>query len=112
MEPADGNGADAGGDEPGRAREHDLDELRREIEALDAEIVEAIARRTYVGESIAEAKQAAGRDIEDPDRERRVIARVRGLAEDLDVDPDAVEDVFHTLFELNKREQRDAVDEE
>lgn len=52
-----------------------------------------------------------GRDIEDPAREEKVVARVRGIAEDLDVDPDAVEEVFHVLFELNKREQRDAVDD-
>lgn len=83
-----------------------LDELRDEIEEIDAEIVESIARRTYVVESIAEVKKERGMEIHDPEREEQVLERVAERAEALDVDPDDVREVFELLMEMSKREQR------
>ncbi len=40
--------------------EMSLDELRAEIESIDREIVELIARRTYVAETIADVKAERG----------------------------------------------------
>jgi chorismate mutase len=34
-----------------------LDELREEIESIDRELVELIARRTYVADTVAEVKE-------------------------------------------------------
>lgn len=83
-----------------------LDELRDEIEEIDAEIVESIARRTYVVESIARVKKERGMEIHDPDREEKVLDRVAERAEALDVDPDDVCEVFELLMDISKKEQR------
>lgn len=83
-----------------------LDELREEIEEIDAEIVESIARRTYVVESIAEVKEERGMEIHDPEREQIVLDRVAERAETLDVDPDDVREVFELLMDISKKEQR------
>lgn len=83
-----------------------LDELRDEIEEIDRDIVESIARRTYVAESIAQVKEDRGMDICDPDREERVLERVEERAEALDLDPEALREVFELLMEMSKREQR------
>ena len=40
--------------------EMDLEELRSEIRAIDREIVELIARRTYVADGIADVKRERG----------------------------------------------------
>jgi len=87
---------------------HDLslDELREEIEEIDRDIVESIARRTYVVESIAEVKKERGMEIHDPEREQRVLERVAERAEALDVDPDDVREVFELLMDISKKEQR------
>jgi chorismate mutase len=45
-------------------------------------------------------------DICDPDREERVLERVEERAEALDLDPEALRDVFELLIEMSKREQR------
>ncbi len=84
----------------------DLDELREEIEEIDRDIVESIARRIYVVESIAEVKKERGMEIHDPDREKVVLERVAERAESLDVDPDDVCEVFELLMEISKKEQR------
>lgn len=69
--------------------------------------MEAIARRTYIAESIAEAKRSRGMDIDDPEREREVVERVVSKADKLDLDPDTVGRVFRLLIEMNKEMQRD-----
>ena len=83
-----------------------LDELRDEIEEIDREIVESIARRTYVVESIAEVKKERGMEIHDPKREEVVLDRVAERAESLDVDPEDVREVFELLMNISKKEQR------
>ena len=83
-----------------------LDELRDEIEEIDAEIVESIARRTYVVESVAQVKKERGMDIHDPEREEAVLERVAERAVALDIDPDDVRDIFELLMDISKKEQR------
>jgi chorismate mutase len=83
-----------------------LDELRDEIEEIDSDIVENIARRTYVAESIAQVKQESGVEIHDPEREQKVLQRVSDRAESLDVDPETVREVFELLMDMSKDEQR------
>jgi len=83
-----------------------LEELRDEIEEIDRDIVESIARRTYVVETIAEVKKERGMEIHDPDREKVVLERVAERAEALDVDPDDVREVFELLMDMSKKEQR------
>ena len=83
-----------------------LDELRDEIEEIDAEIVESIARRTYVVESVAQVKKERGMDIHDPEREEAVLDRVAERAVALDIDPDDVRDIFELLMDISKKEQR------
>ena len=83
-----------------------LDELREEIEAIDREIVEQIARRTYVASSIAQVKADQGLPTVDEDQETAVMDRAGRNAERFDVDSNLVKAVFRLLIELNKVEQR------
>jgi chorismate mutase len=96
-------GSGTGDGQPGSL---DLEELREEIEGIDREIVESIARRTYVAESIAEVKEERGMEIQDPEREERVLDRVGERAEALEVDPEDVREVFELLMDMSKKEQR------
>jgi len=83
-----------------------LDELREEIEEIDRELVELIARRTYVAETIARVKERDGLPTTDERQEELVMERAGENAERFDVDENLVKAVFRLLIELNKVEQR------
>ena len=85
-----------------------LDELREEIESIDRELVELIARRTYVADSVAAVKDEQGLSTTDEDQEQRVMDRAGRNAEQFDVDANLVKAIFRLLIELNKVEQRES----
>jgi chorismate mutase len=86
----------------------DLNELRGEIRTIDREIVELIAQRTYVADSIAEVKRDRGLPTTDESQEEDVMERAGENAEQFDVDANLVKAIFRLLIELNKVEQRDS----
>jgi len=95
-------------DSPGSyAEEMDLDELRAEIQNIDREIVELIAQRTYVAETIAQVKAEQGLPTTDEEQEQAVMDRAGENAEQFDVDSNLVKAIFRLLIELNKVEQRE-----
>lgn len=87
------------------ANEMSLDELRDEIQNIDREIVELIAQRTYVAESIADVKREKGLPTTDESQEEAVMERVGEYAERFDVDRNIVKAIFRLLIELNKIKQ-------
>jgi chorismate mutase len=94
----------AGGIDP---EEMSLDELRQEIRGIDREIVELIARRTYVADTIAQVKDQQGLPTTDEQQEQRVMDRAGENAKQFDVDANLVKAIFRLLIELNKVEQRE-----
>jgi len=85
-----------------------LDELRTEIEDIDRELVELIARRTYVADSIADVKEELDLPTTDESQEDKVMERAGENADKFDVDSNLVKAVFRLLIELNKVEQRES----
>ncbi|SEO80290.1 chorismate mutase [Halogranum amylolyticum] len=83
-----------------------LDELREEIEDIDREIVELIARRTYVADTVAQVKEEQDLPTTDESQEDRVMERAGENAERFEVDANLVKAIFRLLIELNKVEQR------
>ncbi|BBX20419.1 chorismate mutase [Mycolicibacterium duvalii] len=57
----------------------DIDELRREIDRLDAEILAAVKRRTEVSQTIGRARMASGGTRLVHSREMKVIERYSEL---------------------------------
>lgn len=60
----------------------DIDELRHEIDRLDAEILAAVKRRTEVSQEIGRARMASGGTRLVHSREMKVIERYSELGED------------------------------
>ncbi|WP_435358599.1 chorismate mutase [Haloarchaeobius sp. DFWS5] len=83
-----------------------LDELREEIEEIDRDIVELIARRTYVADTIAQVKADRDLPTTDEQQEQAVMDRAGANAERFEVDSNLVKAIFRLLIELNKVEQR------
>jgi chorismate mutase len=91
-----------------RPDEMSLAELREEIESIDRELVELIARRTYVADTIAEVKRKEGLPTVDEAQEQAVMDRAGENAERFEVDANLVKAIFRLLIELNKVEQRES----
>jgi chorismate mutase len=60
----------------------DIDELRQEIDRLDATILEAVQRRTEVSQLIGKARMASGGTRLVHSREMKVIERYSELGQD------------------------------
>ena len=74
-------------------------ELRDQIDAIDADLIALLAlRATYIDRAVP-LKQAAALPAWTTDRVAQVIACVRALATDRDLDPDLAEALWTTLID-------------
>jgi chorismate mutase len=77
----------------------ELEALRVEIDAIDEQLVELLARRFQVTARVgAVKKQRALRPV-DPEREAKQVTRYRALAARHQLDPAFVERLFRSIFE-------------
>jgi isochorismate pyruvate lyase len=74
-----------------------LDDVRAQIDALDAEIVRLLAERGRYVTQAARFKCTAD-EVAAPARAAQVIGRVRALASAHDADPDIVEAIYRTII--------------
>ncbi len=87
----------------------ELDELRREIDAIDRRMTELFRRRMEVTRQVGEYKLAHGLPVLDQARERQVLAEKAALAGP-ELAPAAVR-LYQTVMALSRRQQRDLTGE-
>lgn len=94
-----------------------LDELREQLNDIDAELLRVVRKRQNLVEKIGEVKQGMGRGTRDFGREKVVIERARGIADELGLDPELAASLFRQLIhasltvqERDRLEQRGAGD--
>ncbi len=86
-----------------------LETVRADIDRVDLQVIELFGKRAELVRCLAELKK--GGPIRDPDREREVLEKVKGLALKKGLRPDVVENVYRILFryfvelQQEKREQ-------
>jgi prephenate dehydrogenase len=83
----------------------ELADTRDRIDELDQEIVALLGRRAELSRRAMKAKQRLGQPLYDPDRETRVLAARRAMAEERAIDPESVEDVFRAILRFSRRVQ-------
>lgn len=71
-----------------------LGELRAQIDEVDGQLLELLARRLELVAEVGEVKGRHGLPIYAPDRERAMIAAKRELAQQRGLSPDLIEDVL------------------
>ena len=76
-----------------------LDDLRSELERIDAEMVEVLARRFRVVQRVAEVKAVAGIPVVLPDRIAHVQALVAELAEKHGLDPAVAQRIYGHIID-------------
>ena len=65
----------------------ELAEFRRSIDNIDAALIHLLAERFKNTKNVGKLKARAGMPPSDPEREKRQIDRLRGLAEEAELDP-------------------------
>jgi isochorismate pyruvate lyase len=76
-----------------------LIDLRRQIDALDSELVALLAKRQRCVERVIEIKRAEKLPARIPERIEEVLARVRGLAEAKKLEPDLAVALWREMIE-------------
>ena len=84
----------------------DLNELRKEIDAVDREIVSLFEKRMEISERIAAFKQSAGKAVRDEAREAEKIAQVKKLA-CTDFGRKHIEELYTLLISLSRKLQEE-----
>lgn len=77
---------------------HSLDSIRQDIDIIDYQIVELLAKRTQLVSIVGSLKNKQ-KAIRDYRREEEIISRVRRTALKKGVDPELIEKVFQMFFE-------------
>jgi chorismate mutase/prephenate dehydrogenase len=75
-----------------------LDELRRQLDQLDQQLLQTIAARQSTSREIARVKRSTGHPTRDYGRERDVLLGARNYAQNLGVSPDVAETVMRLLI--------------
>lgn len=73
-----------------------IGDVRQAIDMLDREIIQLIGRRAHYVDRAAHFKTGE-QSVRDPERQRTMFQARRGWAEENGLDPDAIEDLYHTL---------------
>jgi chorismate mutase/prephenate dehydrogenase len=76
----------------------DLDQLRRRLSQIDAELLELVAERQRLSHDVARVKRATGRPTRDYARERDVIMNARATAGRLGLSPQVAEQILRLLI--------------
>jgi chorismate mutase / prephenate dehydrogenase len=75
-----------------------LDELRKQLDQLDQQLLQTIAARQATSREIARVKRATGYPTRDYGREREVLLGARNHAQSLGISPDVAETVMRLLI--------------
>jgi chorismate mutase len=85
----------------------ELEDVRREIEEIDREILALIDRRVNLAERVLESKRINGTSINDQKQNEVVINRALNAATELNLDLGSVKSIFETLIRMSIERQNE-----
>lgn len=85
--------------------QRELDDLRTEIDRLDAELLEILAKRMAVARRIGDCKQQLGLPVVQPARYRQLIASLTAAGNASGVDPIFLQTLYRQIHEESVRQQ-------
>lgn len=77
-----------------------IQQLRRQVDEIDEQILLALSRRVQICKAIGAAKKAQRKPIKDANRENEVYLRVRETAKKLALNPDQAEAVYREIVNM------------
>ena len=85
--------------------ERDLANLRSEIDEIDAELLQLLARRMNVSAQIGEYKKSNNVAVVQMDRWKEILAEHIEMGKDLDLSPEMVTEVFEAIHQASIERQ-------
>jgi chorismate mutase/prephenate dehydrogenase len=82
-----------------------LPELRAQLDELDRQVLELLARRMEIVSGVARLKRAENKEIRDSNREQQLLASRRALAVKLGLDPESVESIYRQILIASRDHQ-------
>jgi len=79
-----------------------LEDLRKQIDELDARIVKIIADRMKIAGEIGTEKRKQGNQIEDAEREKRVLENVRRIAQKENISQEDIEAIYRQIVTVSR----------
>ena len=76
-----------------------LDDLRDDIDRVDEVLVRLLNERARVACEIGRLKKEIGAEVYQPEREKQVLAHVRGIAAEGPLGPDAIARLFERIID-------------
>ena len=84
-----------------------LDDLRKEVNKLDAELVKLLAKRMELSIEIGKEKKVLGMEVYKKTREIAILDTVKLLADSLGLSESFVTDVYALIFAESRRLQKE-----
>jgi chorismate mutase len=84
-----------------------IEEVRKEIDRVDTEIIRQIARRQELAGTIARLKFTKGLPIHDEKRTKEVLDDIFNRAVESRIDPVSVQKIFEVLIAMSEERQRE-----
>ncbi|MCK5699007.1 MAG: chorismate mutase [Candidatus Aenigmarchaeota archaeon] len=83
----------------------ELEDLRKQIDELDCELLEVISRRLALMPMVADVKREQNASVNQEERERELMANMRKMAQEREMSPDFVERIMREIIAESKRIQ-------
>jgi chorismate mutase len=84
-----------------------IEDVRKEIDKVDSEIIRQIAKRQDLAGKIARLKFAQGLPVHDEKRTRAVLDDIFNRAVEAKIDPVSVQKIFEILVAMSEERQRE-----
>ncbi len=84
----------------------DTDELRKQIEDIDEDIIDLIATRMEIADELAKAKRRTSQNYWDESKEKEVIRRYHELCEEVSLSEDEARQIAEVILNISKERQK------
>ena len=78
-----------------------LEEVRKELQHIDVEIISLIEKRVKLAEKVLEAKKHIDKSINDEDQNQVVLNRTVNEATERNLDTGAIKEIYKILIQMN-----------
>lgn len=84
-----------------------IEDLRKQVDALDIELIKLLAKRMELSAEIGKAKKESGMEIHQKTREMTVLDSTKLLADSLGLSEAFVTDIYTVIFAESRRLQNE-----
>jgi len=82
-----------------------IEELRKEIDNIDDNIIKSLSKRKDIIKKIASIKKELDKPVIDEDREQQIIERLKEKAKEKGLDENFINSIYEIILENSRNEQ-------